>query len=267
MAFYPASKFSRTNRVDNTDLVVAADVNVVYAELSAIETDLLGAGAGVVDGLNKPQLVSTNSTFTQGTTVFTGGLRARLTNIEAGLYTAYNDRIGGNGNGFIHLTSISDLGLTIRGAAYSAVITIAKISASNKKSVTFTTSTPDVSNKLAVGQLVNILGAGLTGDNAVFKTKDNEPLAISAIGSTTVGGVSVTTFTVLYKFEILVPAAGADITLTSVNALVSQTANLQEWSTYDGSTETVVASVSADGSFAAKSIWGGDAAGTTDPTS
>lgn len=273
---YPASKATIGNtftiKVNNQDLVKAEDVNVLYTEVAAIEADMLGnsletvGGASLTDSLNKPRLVSTNSTFTTGTTAFEGGLRARLINMDAGLYEAYTNRIAGNGNGAAILSSISDYGVTIRGAAYTAGLTNAKIDSTDKKKVVFTTSLASSASKFAIGQLVTI--SGLSGDNAAFNTV--APTAISAVGTVTVSGVVKATFTISYPLTVnsSTLVANTDITLTGANALVQHAVDLQRWTLANsGSTPTIVAKVTSDGTFAAKSIWGGNAAGTNDANS
>lgn len=273
---YPASKATIGNtftiKVNNQDLVKAEDVNVLYTEVAAIEADMLGnsletvGGASLTDSLNKPRLVSTNSTFTLGTTAFEGGLRARLINMDAGLYEAYTNRIAGNGNGAVILSTISDYGITIRGAAYTSTLTNARIDATDKKKVVFTTTTTNATSKFAVGQLVAV--SGLSGDKAAFNT--SAPVAISAVGTVTVGGVVMATFTISYPLTVNSDTlvADTDITLTGATALVQHAADLQRWALANGSsTPTIVAKVTSDGTFAAKSIWGGNAAGTDDASS
>lgn len=78
MTSYPSSLKTWTRKIDNADKVIAADVNTLYDEVEEIQRQL---------GLN----VSTSPTwgsgsFSTSTTAWTGGVAARLANIEKGLY-------------------------------------------------------------------------------------------------------------------------------------------------------------------------------------
>lgn len=108
-ASYPLSIASFTPRVNLQDLVRAEDVNVVYDEIVAIETQL-GAGG-----------VATSPTW--GSAAFStsvtnhGSLRLRLNNIEAGVYTGVLERVSTVGGSTILPSSASTRGLIIRAAS------------------------------------------------------------------------------------------------------------------------------------------------------
>jgi hypothetical protein len=102
-ANYPASVKTFTNKVDNVDTVIASDVNLVYDEVTAVETTL-----GTI-----PATSSTwSGTFNSTSTTDWSTVGARLNNIEYGLYTAYNSRVNIAGGSTIASTN-STVGLTI----------------------------------------------------------------------------------------------------------------------------------------------------------
>jgi len=107
MTEYPSRVKSWTARRDLLDLVVAADVNTIYDEVTAIEQDL---GAGGVS-----TSTTWGSTATLDTTTTTwNNLHDRLNNIEAGLYQAYTNRVTVAGGSTIVPSSSSTVGLTVR---------------------------------------------------------------------------------------------------------------------------------------------------------
>jgi hypothetical protein len=106
MTEYPARVKSWTARRDLQDLVVAADVNTIYDEVTAVEQNL-GAGGVAIS----PTWGSGN--FDSTTTAWSN-LKDRLTNIEAGVYTAFTDRVDVGGGSTIQSLSNSTVGLTLR---------------------------------------------------------------------------------------------------------------------------------------------------------
>lgn len=106
MTEYPTRVKSWTARRDNLDLVVAADVNTIYDEVTAIEQNL-GAGG-----------VSQSSTWGaanfDSTTVNWSNLHDRLINIEAGVFTAFTDRVNTGGGSTIQSGSNSTVSLSIK---------------------------------------------------------------------------------------------------------------------------------------------------------
>jgi hypothetical protein len=90
-ASYPTSIKSFTYRVDNQDKVIAADVNVSYDEITAIELQL-GAG-GVASRTTAFGSANFDSTTIDWTN--SGGLRARIENLENGVYFASTNVDGG----------------------------------------------------------------------------------------------------------------------------------------------------------------------------
>jgi hypothetical protein len=103
-ALYPTSvqTFASQNpRTDNIDAVMAADVNLLYVEVTAIE--------GI---LGTTPATSTWSGSFDGTTTAWATVNSRLTNIEAGVLTTYNDRVKASGGSTIS-TSGTTVGLTL----------------------------------------------------------------------------------------------------------------------------------------------------------
>lgn len=104
VALYPTSvqTFASQNpRTDNIDAVMAADVNLLYVEVTAIEGILGTSPATSVWG----------GSF-DGTTTAWSTVNSRLANIEAGVFTAYNDRVKASGGSTISSTGTT-VGLTL----------------------------------------------------------------------------------------------------------------------------------------------------------
>jgi hypothetical protein len=77
------------DRIDLQSVVVASDVNPVYAEIVSIET-ILGAN------VHKRQVAWTSGSFSASTTAF-ATLQARLENIENGVYSWTTSGLTGSG--------------------------------------------------------------------------------------------------------------------------------------------------------------------------
>lgn len=90
-ASYPSSIKSFIYRVDNQDKVVASDVNSAYDEIVAIE-DQLGVG-----GVSSRSTDWGNSAMNMSIKDWSGlgGLRARLENLENGIWASNNAIDGG----------------------------------------------------------------------------------------------------------------------------------------------------------------------------
>ena len=101
-ASYPSSIKTFVEKRDNTDAVIASDVNLAYSEITAIET-VLGSAPSATAGWS--------GTFDQTTTDFTT-VKSRLQNIEYGLNVAYNQRVKTTGGSTISSSSTT-VGLTI----------------------------------------------------------------------------------------------------------------------------------------------------------
>jgi hypothetical protein len=104
VALYPTSvqTFASQNpRTDNIDAVMAADVNLLYTEVTAIE-GILGT---------TPATSVWSGTFDNTTTAWST-VNARLANIEAGVLTAFTDRVKASGGSTIS-SSGSTVGLTL----------------------------------------------------------------------------------------------------------------------------------------------------------
>jgi hypothetical protein len=115
---YPTDKLSYGPKVNNQDKVVAEDVNILYTEVRAIEDQLgdNGVATSNVWGAN---------TFTTATNnwLTSGGLRARLQNIENGLYAANLQRVTNLGGGVI-TSSAGTVGLTVQGASSTDILVV-----------------------------------------------------------------------------------------------------------------------------------------------
>lgn len=106
MTEYPARIKSWTARRDLQDLVVAADVNTIYDEVTAIEQDL---GAGGVR--TSPTWGSGN--FDTATLSWTS-LKDRLANIEYGLHVSFNQRVNTAGGSTIQSAANGTVSLTVK---------------------------------------------------------------------------------------------------------------------------------------------------------
>lgn len=98
-ASYPGSVKTFTRKRDLLDIVLAADINLVYDEVTAIET-ILGASPSESAGWTSGSFNQTNLSWTT--------LKARVQNIEYGLYSAYTDRVKASGGSVI---TVSDNGV------------------------------------------------------------------------------------------------------------------------------------------------------------
>lgn len=164
-ASYPTSVKTFTRKRDLLDIVLAADINQVYDEITAVETVL---------GIQ----VRTNTGWTSGTfstaTLTWPTLRERIQNIEFGLYEAFTDRVKASGGSVILPSGTSTVNLTLRAklsqtadlfrAENSASAVITRINSSgqlliNNVAVPSLSSTDSFSNKTISGAnntLINI---------------------------------------------------------------------------------------------------------------
>jgi hypothetical protein len=127
MATYPAAIRSFTNKVDNTDTVIASDVNLLYDEVTQIETTV---------GITPATTLGWSGTFDQATTNFTT-VAARLQNVEYGLNTAFNARVKTTGGSTIASTS------TTVGMTYQTSGTGNLVNYNNTSGTTITSITKD----------------------------------------------------------------------------------------------------------------------------
>lgn len=103
-ASYPSSVKTFTKKRDLLDIVLAADINLVYDEVTAIET-ILGVSVATNAGWTSGTFNPTNLNWTS--------LRARIQNIEYGLHDAYTDRVKASGGSTITATDNSTVSLTL----------------------------------------------------------------------------------------------------------------------------------------------------------
>lgn len=164
-ASYPASVKTFTRKRDLLDIVLAADINLVYDEVTATQTTL-GSQAQLTPSW-------TAGTFDSSTTTWSS-VKARIQNIEYGVYTAFTDRVKSSGGSAILPDNTSTVNLTLRArlsqtadlfrAENSASSTITKINSSgqlliNNVAVPSLSSTDSFSNKTISGAnntLINI---------------------------------------------------------------------------------------------------------------
>jgi hypothetical protein len=99
VASYPNSQVAFTPKVDLQDTVVAADVNSVYDEVTAIANTALGTNPHVRNSAF-PGSWDDASTKTWG-----GGVGARVTNVENGTKLALDTLVSKNGGTTIRSTS------------------------------------------------------------------------------------------------------------------------------------------------------------------
>jgi hypothetical protein len=104
-AVYPSAIKTFSRRRDLLDIIQAVDVNQVYDEVTALQTVL---GTFVT---SKPSAWSSGS-FTTPSSWPT--LRERIENIEAGVFSAFNDRVLSSGGTTINPSTVSTVGLVIR---------------------------------------------------------------------------------------------------------------------------------------------------------
>lgn len=104
-ASYPSSVKVFTKKRDLLDIVLAADINQVYDEVTAIET-ILGT------------FPATNLGYDTGTfntsTLSWPSIRARIQNIEYGVFEAFNDRVKSTGGTTITSAANGTVSLAIR---------------------------------------------------------------------------------------------------------------------------------------------------------
>jgi hypothetical protein len=139
-ADYPTSLHTWTDRSDNVSPVVADDVNSLYAEVSQIEATV---------GVN-PHVSPTwgLATFTKDTTAWTT-VKARLDNIEAGVYSSVYSRVDIAGGSTITQGSTSTVGLTITAA-----------SGSTANLLNFKNSSGTVVTAVTPGGFINVINGG-----------------------------------------------------------------------------------------------------------
>jgi hypothetical protein len=105
-AIYPSGTKTFTPKVDAQDPVIASDVNLAYLEITAIE-NILGSDT------NNPTVSTWSGSFNQETTNWST-VHSRITNIERGVLTAFNDRVKSSGGSTVANTSA--VGLTLQSA-------------------------------------------------------------------------------------------------------------------------------------------------------
>lgn len=104
-ARYPSAAMQFDYRQNVTDLIQAQDVNVLYDEAIAVGT-VLGLTPNVSDTWGSGSFVSTTTSWTT--------VKARLQNIEYGVFTAFNSRVKTDGGSTITPGAAGTKGLVIK---------------------------------------------------------------------------------------------------------------------------------------------------------
>jgi len=107
-ASYPASIKQFTRKRDLLDIVLAADINQVYDEVTSIEQKL---GTFPATNIGYDQ-----GTFNQSTLVW-DTLRERIQNLEYGVFEAFNNRVQASGGTTITPSSVSTVGLNVKASS------------------------------------------------------------------------------------------------------------------------------------------------------
>ena len=136
MATYPGSieLFAGKNpRTDNVDPVMASDVNLLYSEVSAIET---------IVGINPNVTPSWSGDFDSVTTSW-GTLSARIANIEKGVKAATDGRVKTAGGSTIQPSATDVIGLSRR-AVFSQTSNLLEVKDSSGTLVTAINAAGDI---------------------------------------------------------------------------------------------------------------------------
>jgi hypothetical protein len=104
-ANYPTTPVSFSQRTDNSDPVVASDVNILYDEVTAI---------GATIGTAPTTSTGWTGTFSASNTSW-ATLRERVQHAEYGINVAYTDRVSLAGESVV-LPASNKVGLSIKGA-------------------------------------------------------------------------------------------------------------------------------------------------------
>lgn len=125
-AAYPASVKVFTKKRDLLDIVLAADINLVYDEVTAIEQKL-----GTFPATN----TGWGGDFDQSTLSWPT-LRERIQNIEYGLFQTFNDRVKASGGTTLESSLSNVIGLTLKAKSGQTVDTF---QARNQDNIPITT--------------------------------------------------------------------------------------------------------------------------------
>jgi hypothetical protein len=143
---YPTTGKATFNRVQNyVDFVLDTHINPIYDAVEGITDDLIGTGNGT--GLKVSSIVSGGSFVYGATQSWDGGLKARLNNMDAGLYDAYVNRVDSRG-GVIQSSATTTVGLKI------------KLLASQTANAFELKDTTDTTTILSIGTTGNVTTSG-----------------------------------------------------------------------------------------------------------
>jgi hypothetical protein len=132
-ANYPGNPISFTPKVDLQDTVVAADVNGLYAEVTAMANTALGTNPHIRDSVF-PGSWDSSTTKTWG-----GGVADRINNVENGTQLALDSLVNRNGGTTIRSSS-NQLSLKIRAQTGQTSNLFSITNASDAPLVTVTTA-------------------------------------------------------------------------------------------------------------------------------
>jgi hypothetical protein len=103
-ATYPTAVKSWTPKVNNSDIVIASDVNTLYDEVNSVEA-IIGS---------TPNVSSWSGTTFDSSTTDWSTVKARIANIETGVNIAYSDRVKVTGSSTILPSAIGVKGLVVK---------------------------------------------------------------------------------------------------------------------------------------------------------
>ena len=146
-AVYPSAIKTFTRRRDLLDVILAADINQVYDEVTEMQTVM---GTFITA---KPAGWSSGS-FSEATSWST--LKARIENIEAGVYTAFNNRIQSTGGSTITPGTTSTVGLTLQAISSQ---TADLLQVKNASGTTVANIDKDGAIKVGVNTVATVTGA------------------------------------------------------------------------------------------------------------
>lgn len=177
-ASFPSSVKQFTRKRDLLDIVLAADINQVYDEVTAIEQKI-----GV--------LPATNIGFDQGSysssTLVWDTLRDRIQNIDYGVYVAYTDRVKSSGGSVIEPSGINTINLSLKSASGQ---TANQLSSINSSGITVFTIDADGYPKVSNSPVVYENGVQ-TLSNKTLSGTNNTFTDIPAASVTVVEGNSI----------------------------------------------------------------------------
>lgn len=159
-ASYPASVKTFTKKRDLLDIVLAADINLVYDEVTAIEQKL-----GTYPATN----TGWSGTFDQSTLVWPT-VRERIQNVEYGLFEAYTDRVKSTGGSTLEPALTNVIGLTLKAKTGQ---TVDLFQARNQSNLPITTIDQNGVLKINGSDAVSLTGAQTLSNKSISGTNNS----------------------------------------------------------------------------------------------